>query len=111
MKSEITKGALYLFDDKYRERASERGLNDIMGTSLNHHKVITGSETTVTRTEFYVTKYEPFESGLAVLGKIIKNYPNVHGNGSDVCQLLFNNKSGVRYIYLDELKMAEKVSK
>jgi len=56
----------------------------------------------------YLEKYKPFENGLAVLGEITK-HPKYRK--SDICQLLFNNKNGIRYLYLDQLEKAEKVSK
>jgi len=90
MKSEITKGALYLFDDAFRERTT------VMVR-------VTGAPSVC-----YLEKYKPFENGLAVLGEITK-HPKYRK--SDICQLLFNNKNGIRYLYLDQLEKAEKVSK
>jgi len=98
MKSEITKGALYLFDDAFRPRRAM-----VMATVM-----ATATATEMAKGSVYLTKYKPFESGLAILGEIVK-----HPEDSmwDVCQLLFNNKNGIRYIYRNELEHAKKVSK
>jgi len=90
MKSEITKGALYLFDDAFRERTT------VMVR-------VTGAPSVC-----YLEKYKPFENGLAVLGEITKH---PRQSGFDVCQLLFNNKNGIRYVYRNVLERARKISK
>ena len=104
MKSEITKGALYLFDDAFRaRRATEMGT--AMGTAM---AMATGMVTVTGMETVYLIKHKAFENGLAVLGEITKHPEN---STWDACQLLFNNKNGIRYVYRCELERAEKVNK
>jgi len=93
MKSEITKGALYLFDDAYRTRLCDK-LGGAQYASL-------GKDSTM-------RSYVKYENGIAVLGNII---PNSNDSSFTICQLLFNNKNGIKYLYHDELELAEKISK
>jgi len=96
MKSEITKGALYLFDDAFRERATLTPTATVMATV-----------TEMAMAMVYPIKYKPFENGLAVLGEITEHPKN---STWDVCQLLFNNKNGIRYIYRVQLEKAKKIN-
>jgi len=106
IKSEITKGALYLFDDAFRKRAGSPAIPG-MPREMRVKIMATVSETEPVMGT-YLREYRSFENGLAILGEIVKHPEN---SMWDVCQLLFNNKNGIRYVYRDELEQAKKISK
>jgi len=98
----IKKGALYKIESNFRSKA---------GTSFMATEIRSGSAfSEVNGIEYgvkYTSKHLLYEDGLAVLGEITKHPRH---SKYDICQLLFNNKNGIRYIYRNQFELAEKVS-
>lgn len=55
----------------------------------------------------YVWNYQPYKNGIVFLADI-ENHKNSDPSW-DICKIVFNNDSGVRYIYRNTLELAERL--
>lgn len=96
--SKLEKGGLYLIDDSFRERCK--------ATAMATLAMATSGTATATGTK-YLSNWKPYENGIVILASI-ENH-NSGDKAFDICKVMFNNKSGMRFLYREALELAERV--